>query len=167
MHSNGIVDSALSAQRHASLPWTPCCSSKLRLNRRNLSARQWRSLQGGILSNCRRTTIFTPNQVLTSCFTKLFCYCSWKEWHTICMQCSPKKRSPSLHPSIHIISFNLRLILIWVNGSSVTAVIRRETGTHPGQVTSPSLDTCHLLTQEQFRVSTQYRVTVYGLGEGN
>lgn len=100
MHSNGIVDSALSAQRRASLPWTPCCSSKLRLNRRNLSARRWRSLQGGILSDCRRTTIFTPNQVLTSCFTQLFCYCSWKEWHTICMQCSPKKRSPSIHPSI-------------------------------------------------------------------
>lgn len=57
--------------------------------------------------------------------------------------------------SFHLISFNLHLVLVWVNGSSIPAVNRREAEIHPGEVTIPSQDTHHLLILEQFRVSSQ------------
>lgn len=55
----------------------------------------------------------------------------------------------------HLISFNLHLFLVWVNGSSIPAVIRRKAELHPGEVTIPPHDTHPLLIQEQFRVSSQ------------
>lgn len=55
--------------------------------------------------------------------------------------------------------------LIWVNGSSITAVIRRQAGTHPGRVTSPSLDTHRLLTQEQFKAAAVCKFMDWRRGE--